>query len=80
MGIKSSSKFSSIQQEYEAVETPYRRSMPMMPPSRRKQRTCHMMLDPKATSNWESTLESLNEWLKATIMAPDLCNDIIQAL
>jgi len=33
-----------------------------------------------ATSNWESALESLDEWLKATNTALDLRNNIIQGL
>jgi len=33
-----------------------------------------------ATSNWETALESLEEWLKATNTAPDLRNNILQGL
>jgi len=36
--------------------------------------------DPTAASHWESALETLDDWLKATNTAPDLQHDIMQGL
>jgi len=39
-----------------------------------------MMPGSHSNKQWESTLESLKEWLKATNTAPDLRHNIIQGL